>query len=50
MKRLILKYSNTFKNLREKLREVAEDHPGKRIELWFEDEAGFGQQGPLATV
>lgn len=29
---------------------MAVDHPGKRIELWFEDEARFGQQGTLARV
>ena len=30
--------------------EVQSKHPGKRIEVWFEDEARFGQQGTLARV
>ena len=29
---------------------IAQTHPGKRIEPWFEDEARFGQQGTLARV
>jgi len=29
---------------------VGRDHPGKRIEVWFEDEARFGQKGTLTTV
>jgi hypothetical protein len=32
------------------LEETARDHPGKRIEPWFEDEARFGQQGSLARI
>ncbi len=28
--------------------EIAKAHPGKRIELYFQDEARFGQQGTLA--
>jgi transposase len=27
--------------------QVAQAHPGKRIEVWFQDEARFGQQGTL---
>lgn len=30
--------------------EVAAAHPGDRVEVWFEDEARFGQQGTLTTV
>ena len=29
---------------------ITQAYPGKRIELWFEDEARFGQQGTLARV
>ena len=29
---------------------VAQDHPDKRIEVWFQDEARFGQQGTLTRV
>ena len=29
---------------------IAKEHPGKRIEPWFQDEARFGQQGSLARV
>ena len=30
--------------------DVARAHPGKRVEVWFEDEARFGQKGTLTTV
>ena len=30
------------------LAQIAVDHPGKRIETYFQDEARFGQQGTLA--
>lgn len=29
------------------LQQVAEQHPGKRIVVWFQDEGRFGQQGTL---
>jgi DDE superfamily endonuclease len=29
---------------------VADAHPDKRVEVWFEDEARFGQQGTLTRV
>jgi transposase len=29
---------------------IAREHPGKRIEVWFQDEARFGQQGTLTRV
>lgn len=29
------------------MQNVAEQHPEKRIELWFQDEARFGQQGTI---
>lgn len=29
---------------------VAEQHPHKRIEIWFQDEARFGQQGTLTRL
>lgn len=29
---------------------VRESHEGKRVEVWFEDEARIGQQGTLTTV
>jgi transposase len=38
------------KNLTEKLAAIAKEHPSKRIEPWFEDEARFGQQGTLTRV
>jgi transposase len=30
--------------------EVAAAHPGEEVEVWFEDEARFGQQGTLTHV
>jgi transposase len=30
--------------------EVQAAHPGERVEVWFEDEARFGQQGTLCHV
>ena len=30
--------------------EIARQHPGKRIEVWFQDEARFGQQGTLTRI
>lgn len=32
------------------VRGVREQHPGKHVEVWFEDEARIGQQGTLTTV
>ena len=32
------------------MNEVARLHPDKRIELWFQDEARFGQQGTVSRV
>ena len=32
------------------LDDIARDHPGERVEVWFEDEARFGQKGTLTTV
>jgi transposase len=32
------------------LNAIAQTHPDKRIEVWFEDEARFGQQGTLTWV
>lgn len=29
---------------------IREDHPGEEVQVWFEDEARFGQQGTLARV
>ncbi len=29
---------------------IAREHPDKRIEVWFQDEARFGQQGTLTRV
>jgi transposase len=29
---------------------VRDEHPDKRVEVWFEDEARIGQQGTLTTV
>lgn len=34
----------------QRLKNIAKEHPDKRIEAWFEDEARFGQQGTLARV
>ena len=33
-----------------RLDEVQSEHPGKKIEVWFQDEARFGQQGTIARV
>ena len=30
--------------------EATAGHPGERVEVWFEDEARFGQKGSLTTV
>ena len=30
--------------------EAAAAHPGERVEVWFEDEARFGQKGSLTSV
>jgi transposase len=32
------------------IEQVAREHPGQRIEVWFQDEARFGQQGTLTRV
>ena len=32
------------------LKVLAQAHPDKRLEVWFEDEARFGQQGTLTWV
>jgi len=32
------------------VKRIAEAHPGKRVQAWFEDEARFGQQGTLTRV
>jgi transposase len=34
----------------QRLENIAKEHPDRRIEVWFEDEARFGQQGTLARV
>ena len=38
------------KNFRQTLEEIAALHPDKKIEVWFQDEARFGQQGTLTRV
>ncbi len=32
------------------IEQIAAEHPGKRVEVWFQDEARFGQQGTLTRV
>jgi transposase len=32
------------------IRNIAAEHAGKRLEVWFQDEARFGQQGTLTRV
>ena len=32
------------------IEQIAAEHPDKRVEVWFEDEARFGQQGTLTRV
>ncbi len=32
------------------IEQIAKEHPDKRIEVWFQDEARFGQQGTLTRV
>jgi hypothetical protein len=32
------------------VKRIQEAHPDKRVEVWFEDEARFGQQGTLTRV
>jgi hypothetical protein len=39
--------SASEKGLRDRLKAAAEAHPGKRIALWFMDEARVGQKGRL---
>jgi hypothetical protein len=29
------------------VQQIAQEHPGKTIQVWFQDEARFGQQGTL---
>jgi len=38
------------KNVPQLVTGVAAAHPGERVEVWFEDEARFGQQGTLTRV
>jgi transposase len=38
------------KELPGRLTEIAAAHPGRRLRVYFEDEARFGQQGTLTTV
>src|SRR5436853_78810 len=38
------------KNLPARVAEVAAARPGQRVEVWFEDEARFGQKGTLTAV
>ncbi|MBL8864624.1 MAG: IS630 family transposase, partial [Planctomycetia bacterium] len=38
------------KKLPEILDKIATDHPTQTLEVWFEDEARFGQKGTLTTV
>lgn len=32
------------------VRKAREDHPGETVEIWFQDEARFGQKGSLTAV
>jgi transposase len=32
------------------VQEIRQKHPSKQVEVWFQDEARFGQQGTLTTV
>lgn len=32
------------------VQQVRDDHPGKNVEVWFQDEARFGQQGTLTRT
>jgi transposase len=32
------------------IEQIAAEHPDKRVEVWFQDEARFGQQGTLTRV
>lgn len=38
------------KNIGPKIDTIAQQHPGKKIQVWFQDEARFGQQGTLTRV
>lgn len=31
----------------EQVQQIAQEHPGQKMEVWFQDEARFGQQGTL---
>ena len=35
------------KNIGQKIDQIEDQHPGKKIEVWFQDEARFSQQGTL---
>jgi transposase len=37
-------------SLPEQLEQIAREHPGKRLRIYFEDEARFGQQGTITRV
>ena len=38
------------RQLPEALRQIAVDHPGKRLSVYFQDESRFGQQGTMTNV
>jgi len=49
-KKLILNCRSILKNFIETLAAVQSEHPDKKIEVWFQDEARFGQQGTITRV
>ena len=49
-KKLILSCKKSLKNFIETLDTVQSEHPGQKIEVWFQDEARFGQQGTITRV
>lgn len=42
------RHKSSSKKTPEKIDEIALAHPGKRIEVWFQDEARFGQHGTVS--
>jgi hypothetical protein len=50
MRRPTLNYSRNLKKFTKTLDKVQSEHLGKKVEVWFQNEAGFGQQGTITQV
>src|SRR5229473_332059 len=45
-----LRLRRNLKKLCARLEQIRAEHPGKRLEIWTQDEARFGQQGTTSRV